>query len=99
MSDHAQPHHASHSDTDVIITQPDLFSNDVKIIQAPAAPIIPPSAESTLAECAPAYEEYLRLTAHSRYTITCFLSDLRLLREFLGKDTPIGRISNDDLTR
>lgn len=92
-------HQASHPDADVVITQPNLFSNEVKVIQAPVAEIVPPTAESTLAECAPAYQEYLRLTAHSRYTITCFLSDLRLLRDFLGKETPIGRISNNDLTR
>jgi site-specific recombinase XerD len=99
MSDYEQSHHSSQSDADVVITQPNLFSNEVKVIQAPVAEIVPPTAESTLAECAPAYQEYLRLTAHSRYTITCFLSDLRLLQAFLGKETPIGRISNNDLTR
>ncbi len=86
-------------DADTTVTQPNLFSNEVKIIQAPVAEIVPPTAESSLAECAPAYQEYLRLTAHSRYTVTCFLSDLRLLADYLGKDTPIGRISNNDLTR
>ncbi|HLV99701.1 MAG TPA: tyrosine-type recombinase/integrase [Ktedonobacterales bacterium] len=86
-------------DADTLITQPNLFSNEVKIVQAPVVDIVPPTAESSLTECAPAYQEYLRLTAHSRYTITCFLSDLRLLAEYLGKDTPIGRISNNDLTR
>ncbi len=86
-------------DADTLVTQPNLFSNEVKIIQAPVAEIVPPTAESSLAECAPAYQEYLRLTAHSRYTVTCFLSDLRLLAEYLGKDTPLGRVSNNDLTR
>ncbi len=87
------------ADADALITQPSLFSHEAKIIHAPAVEIVPPTAESTLAECAPAYQEYLRLTAHSRYTITCFLSDLRLLSEYLGKDTPVGRIENRDLTR
>ncbi len=87
------------ADGDALITQPNLFSDEVKIIQAPAAEIVPPTAESSLAECAPAYQEYLRLTAHSRYTVTCFLSDLHLLSEFLGKETPIGRIATNDLTR
>jgi integrase/recombinase XerD len=86
-------------DADTLVTQPNLFSNEVKIIQAPAVEIVPPTAESSLAECAPAYQEYLRLTAHSRYTVTCFLSDLRLLADYLGKETPIGRVSNNDLTR
>ncbi len=87
------------AEADALITQPSLFSHEAKIIHAPTAEIVPPTAESTLAECAPAYQEYLRLTAHSRYTITCFLSDLRLLSEYLGKETPIGRIANNDLTR
>jgi site-specific recombinase XerD len=87
------------ADADALITQPSLFSNEAKIIQAPIAEIVQPTAESSLAACAPAYQEYLRLTAHSRYTITCFLSDLRLLGEFLGKETPIGRIATNDLTR
>jgi site-specific recombinase XerD len=87
------------ADADALITQPSLFSGEAKIIHAPPVEIVPPTAESTLAECAPAYAEYLRLTAHSRYTINCFLSDLHLLAEYLGKNTPIGRIGNNDLTR
>jgi integrase/recombinase XerD len=86
-------------DADTLVTQPNLFSNEVKIIQAPVAEIVPPTAESSLAECAAAYQEYLQVTAHSRYTVTCFLSDLRLLAEYLGNDTPVGRVSNNDLTR
>ncbi len=81
------------------IAQPSLFSGEAKIIQAPSAEVVPPTAESGLAECAPAYQEHLRLTNHSRYTITCFLSDLRLLSEYLGNTTPVGRITTGDLTR
>lgn len=84
---------------EALITQPSLFSKEARIIQAPAVEIVPPTAESNLSECAPAYQEYLRLTAHSRYTINCFLSDLHLLSEYLEKETPIGHISNNDLTR
>jgi len=86
-------------ETDALITQPSLFSHEVKVIHAPAVEIVPPTAESSLPECAPAYQEYLRLTDHSHYTITCFLSDLRLLSEYLGSGTPVGRIANGDLTR
>jgi site-specific recombinase XerD len=90
---------AEAAEADALITQPSLFSNEAKIIHAPAVEIVPPTAESSLMECAPAYQEYLRLTNHSRYTVNCFLSDLRLLSEYLGKDTPVGRIANGDLTR
>lgn len=99
VSTDTEPRSEGLADADATIAQPNLFSNEVKIIQAPTVEVVPPTAESTLAECAPAYQEYLRLTAHSRYTITCFLSDLRLLSEFLGKETPIGRIATNDLTR
>ena len=87
------------AEPDAGIAQPSLFSNETKIIQAPAVEVVPPTAESTLSECAGAYQEYLRLTNHSRYTITCFLSDLRLLSDYLGTQTPVGRIVTDDLTR
>jgi site-specific recombinase XerD len=87
------------AEADALITQPSLFSSEAKIIHAPAAAVVPPTAESSLAECAPAYQEYLRLTDHSRYTVTCFLSDLRLLSEYLGNDRAVGRIATSDLTR
>jgi site-specific recombinase XerD len=87
------------AEANTIIAQQSLFSTEVKIVQAPVGDIVPPTAESGLVECAPAYQEYLRLTNHSRYTVTCFLSDLRLLSEYLGGTTPIGRIATADLTR
>jgi len=86
-------------DANAIIGQQSLFSTEVKIVQAPTIEIVPPTAESSLLECAPAYQEYLRLSNHSRYTVTCFLSDLRLLSTYLGEHTPIGRIVTADLTR
>ncbi len=90
---------AETTQADALITQPSLFSHEAKIIHAPAVEIVPPTADSSLPECAPAYQDYLRLTDHSRYTITCFLSDLRLLSEYLGSSTPVGRIASGDLTR
>ncbi len=81
------------------IAQPSLFFPEATIVQAPAAPVALPTAESTLLEAAPAYQEYLKLTDHSQYTVACFLSDLRLLSDFLGKETPLGRIMLDDLNR
>lgn len=81
------------------IAQPSLFFPEATIVQAPAAPVALPTAESTLLEAIPAYQEYLKLTDHSQYTIACFVSDLRLLSDFLGKETPLGRITLDDLNR
>src|SRR5258706_15672270 len=43
------------------------------------------------------YADYLRRTDHSVYTVTCFLSDLRLLTEFLGRETPLRAISRQML--
>jgi integrase/recombinase XerD len=93
-------HNAQETDeTGITITQPSLFFPEAEIVQAPAAPIPLPTAESSLLEASPAYQEYLRLTDHSQYTIACFISDLRLLSDFLGKETPLGRISLNDLNR
>lgn len=57
------------------------------------------TASATLGACALAYQEHLRRTDHSAYTVTCFLSDLRMLTEFLGRETPLYRIARSDLTR
>lgn len=59
------------------------------------APLTP---SSTLGACALPYAEHLRLTDHSAYTITCFLSDLRLLTDYLGRDKPINTITRADVT-
>lgn len=96
---HTNQPSAGIAEADALITQPSLFSGEAKIIHAPAVAIVPPTAESSLAECAPAYQAYLQLTDHSRYTITCFLSDLHLLSEYLGADIAVGRIVTGDLTR
>jgi integrase/recombinase XerD len=53
----------------------------------------PPKATSPLGACALAYQAHLRETNHSEYTITCFLSDLRLLTEFLGRETELRAIT------
>ncbi|MGZ3680922.1 MAG: tyrosine-type recombinase/integrase [Ktedonobacterales bacterium] len=54
---------------------------------------------ATLGACALAYQEHLRRTDHSAYTVTCFLSDLRMLTEFLGRETQLRRIARADLAR
>src|SRR5258706_12833260 len=43
------------------------------------------------------YSDHLRRNEHSVYTVTCFLSDLRLLTEYLGRETPLRAISRQML--
>lgn len=50
--------------------------------------IATPTGDTTLGACALPYQEYLRRTDHSKNTITCFLSDLRMLTTFLGASLP-----------
>jgi site-specific recombinase XerD len=38
------------------------------------------------------------LRGKSNYTITCFLSDLKMFGDFVGHDTPVGRITKEHLT-
>lgn len=91
--DHAPPHTGAE--------QPSLFAPDtaIPVKQAPASLVeIPaPSSGTTLGACALPYQDYLRRTDHSQYTITCFLSDLRMLTEYLGYSAPARAISQDRL--
>lgn len=59
------------------------------------APLTP---GSSLGACALPYAEHLRLTDHSAYTITCFLSDLRLLTEYLGRERTLNTIARADVS-
>jgi len=80
--------------------QPSLFAIETTPIAAAAAPLIEialPTGDSTLGACALPYQDYLRRTDHSPYTITCFLSDLRMLTDFLGRNTPARDLSQDRL--
>lgn len=84
------------------VEQPSLFFPDAST-QAGGAKqaqvvIVPTLSEgSVLGACALPYQDYLRRTDHSAYTITCFLSDLRLLTEFLGRELPLRSITKDSL--
>ena len=80
--------------------QPSLFATEATPIAAATAPLIEmalPTGDSTLGACALPYQDYLRRTDHSPYTITCFLSDLRMLTDFLGRNTPARDLSQDRL--
>jgi site-specific recombinase XerD len=92
-----------HNPSDAI-EQPGLFVSDTT--EQPAVtrelpPVTLPvlTANSALGACALPYRVYLERTDHSKYTVTCFLSDLRLLTEFLGHQTPLRTIGQAQLGR
>ena len=66
-----------------------------------ASPVAIPAltAGSALGACALPYRVYLERTDHSKYTVTCFLSDLRLLTDYLGRQTPLRAITQAHLGR
>lgn len=97
----------SASDNDTIL-QENLFSQTPAVITAPPDPNETPypplvrtnplTDQSSLAACALPYQQELTLRGKSNYTVTCFLSDLKMLTEFIGADTPVGRITKEKLT-
>ena len=82
--------------------QPNLFLDVVDdssesnlhsvVVEIPAV-----TASLTLGGAALPYQDYLRRTGHSAYTVTCFLSDLRLLTEYLGSEFEAGRVTRAHL--
>lgn len=92
---------------DSTVSQPDLFTGASTVIVEPPDPRAVPypplvrtqplTDQSSISACFIPYQQELQLRGKSEYTITCFLSDLRMLSEFVGRDTPVGRISRDQL--
>lgn len=90
------------------VLQPDLFNGASSVIseppdptQVPYPPLVrthPLTDQSSLAACALPYQQELKLRGKSAYTVTCFLSDLKMLTDFLGRDIPVGRITKEQLT-
>lgn len=90
------------------VSQPDLFTGASTVIAEPPDPRSVPypplvrthplTDQSSISACFIPYQQELQLRGKSNYTITCFLSDLRMLSEFVGRDTPVGRISKEQLT-
>jgi site-specific recombinase XerD len=90
------------------ILQRDLFTDSPTVIAAPPDPLATPfpplvrtnplSDQSSLAACALPYQQELLLRGKSNYTVTCFLSDLKMFSSFIGLDTPVGRITKEQLT-
>lgn len=54
--------------------------------------------QTSLADCAGPYRQELMLRGKSNYTVTCFLSDLKMLVDFMGADIPVGRITKEKVT-
>src|SRR2546422_2733537 len=93
---------------DSTVLQSNLFSDAPTIITEPPDPLekpFPPlvrtnplTEQSSLASCAIPYQQELMLRGKSNYTITCFLSDLKMFGDYVGHDTPVGRITKEHLT-
>lgn len=54
---------------------------------------------SPLLEVSRAFELYMNNEGFSEHTIRAFRSDLRLLGDYVGYDTPVGQIATQDLNR
>ena len=90
------------------VLQPDLFTGAQVVITEPAdasdtvfPPLVrtkPLTEQSSLSACFIPYQQDLKLRGKSEYTVTCFLSDLKMFGDFVGRDTPIGRITKEQLT-
>jgi integrase/recombinase XerD len=65
---------------------------------APSVSVRLPTDQSSLAACAVPYRQELMLRGKSNYTITCFLSDLKMFGDYVGRDIPVGRITKETLT-
>ena len=93
---------------DTTVLQSNLFTDAPTVIAEPPDPLetpFPPiirthplTDQSSLAACAIPYQQELLLRGKSNYTVTCFLSDLKMFSGFMGKDTPVGRITKEQLT-
>src|SRR5437879_8228638 len=64
----------------------------------PVSQASPLTDQSSLAECVVPYRQELTLRGKSNYTVTCFLSDLKMFSDFVGQDTPVGRITKEKVT-
>ncbi|MDQ2906441.1 MAG: tyrosine-type recombinase/integrase [Chloroflexota bacterium] len=93
---------------DSTVLQPGLFPGASTVIAEPADPSevpFPPlvrthplTDQSSMAACTIPYQQELRLRGKSNYTVTCFLSDLKMFSEHVGLDTPVGRLAKEELT-
>src|SRR5258707_9633720 len=93
---------------DSTVLQPNLFSGTSTVVSEPPDPSetpFPPlvrtnplTDQSSLSACIIPYQQDLKLRGKSDYTVTCFLSDLKMFSDYVGRDTPVGRIAKEQLT-
>ncbi len=93
---------------DATVVQSGLFNGEQTVIAGPPDPLATPfppivrtqplTDQSSLAACFIPYQQALKLAGKSAYTVTCFLSDLKMFSEYVGLDTPVGRIGKEQLT-
>ncbi len=93
---------------DSIVLQDNLFSGTSTVVSEPPDPTETPypplvrtnplTDQSSLSACFIPYQQDLKLRGKSEYTVTCFLSDLKMFSDFVGRDTPVGRITKEQLT-
>jgi integrase/recombinase XerD len=88
---------------EVPVEQDNLFGTPIVVDKDSEIPF--PSSDqplltdqSSMAECTEPYRRELLLRGKSNYTITCFLSDLKMLTEFFGPETPVGRIRKENVS-
>src|SRR6266704_3145068 len=93
---------------DSTVLQPGLFTGAPTVIAEPPDPTTTPfpplvrtnplTDQSSLAACALPYQQELKLRGKSDYTITCFLSDLKMFSDFIGRDGVIREDPSASLT-
>src|SRR6266567_2329723 len=97
---------SARTDNDTIL-QSNLFGAPTVIAEPPdpAVTPFPPlvrtnplTDQSSLAACALPYRQELLLRGKSNYTVTCFLSDLKMFGDYHGHDMPVGRLTKAHLT-
>ncbi|GCE25507.1 hypothetical protein KDA_09910 [Dictyobacter alpinus] len=90
-----------------MVEQDNLFGTPIVLDDEgdePEAPASPPehiaslTDQTSLAAFIEPYRKELVLRGKSNYTVTCFLSDLKMLVKFMGADLPVGRVTKDMVT-
>ncbi len=80
---------------------PTVITEPPDPLEKPFPPLVrtnPLTDQSSLAACAIPYQQDLMLRGKSNYTVTCFLSDLKMFSDYSGQDTPVGRVTKENLT-
>lgn len=91
------------SGSEASVEQPSLFvpeapGREASNAAAPAlVEITPPTPTTPLGACALPYQEHLRRGDASAYTIICFLSDLKMFTEFVGREIELRAITSQHL--